>query len=224
MPDESRLRSEMVRIGRLLAEHELVCAAEGNLSARLDADRFLATPAGMRKGEMTPADLVIVDGQGRKVSGARAPSSELLLHLEIYRRRGEAAAVVHAHPITATAFTLAGRSLDVPLTPEAVVVLDRIAVAPYGMPGGPELAGTLAGIIERADAVLLDHHGAVTWGFDLIDAYNRMEVLEKTARTAAAAIAVGGLMPLPEHEVRRLREYREKVYLPRLRAAGAAGY
>lgn len=219
MPDENLLRAAVVRIGRLLAETGLVCAAEGNISVRLSGRRVLATPAGLRKGDLTVDDLVIVDEQGRRVAGSRLPSTELLMHLEVYRRRPDAAAVVHAHPITATAFTLAGRSLDVPLTPEAVVVLDRIVTAPYGMPGGPELAGTLAGIIEHADAVLLDHHGAVTCGVDVTDAYNKMEVLEKTARIAAAAVALGGLTPLPDREVQRLREYRRDVYLPKLRAA-----
>lgn len=222
MSEEQRQREAVVAVGRMLADNDLVCACEGNISVRLSADRLLATPAGMRKGELTPADLVVVDDAGRRICGTRSPSTELLMHLEIYRRRPDVAAVVHAHPITATAFTLAGRSLDVPLTPEAVVVLDRILTASYGMPGGPELAGTLAGVIERADAVLLDHHGAVTCGPDVWDAYNKMEIVEKTARTAAAAIAVGGLTPLPEAEVRRLREYRERVYLPRLRGSDAA--
>jgi L-fuculose-phosphate aldolase len=208
----------MISVGRAMQATGLVCAAEGNVSARLDAGRMLCTPAGLRKGELSEADLVVTDYEGRKVSGDRPVSTEIRLHLEVYRRRPDVAAVVHAHPETATAFTIAGVDLDLPISPEAVVVLDRIGLAPYGMPGTPDLPATLAGVVERTDVILLERHGAVCGGVDLWDALNRMETLEKTARLAAAALRLGRLRTLPDHEVARLRRYREEVYQPRLRA------
>jgi len=220
LSEEHKLRQTMVRVGKLMQEAELVCAGEGNLSCRLDNDRLLCTPSGLRKGDLVESDLVIVDRAGKRLRGTRSASSEIFMHLEVYNRRSDINAVVHAHPIVATAFTLAGRSLDIPMMPETVVVLGRIPTAPYGMPGTPELPATLAGIIEKNDVVLLDHHGAVTCGLNLFDAYNKMETLEKTARIALAAIQLGGIVPLPAHEVQRMVEFREKVWIPKLRAAG----
>lgn len=214
---EARLRRTMVEIGRQMQATALVCAAEGNLSVRLGTERMLCTPSMLRKGELSPEDLIITDLAGARISGTREPSSEIRMHVEIYRRRPDVRAVVHAHPITATAFTVAGLGLDIPMMPETVVVLDRIPTAPYGMPGGPELPATLAGIIETHDVVLLDHHGAVACGVDLWDAYNKMETLEKHARIAAEAMRLGGVVPLPGREVQRLAEYRRDVYLPKVR-------
>ncbi len=206
---DARPADEIVRVGRLLAEGRYVVAGEGNLSVRLDAGRFLITPAGARKGELAPEDVVAVDLDGRAVSGPRRPSSEWRLHAEIYRRRPDAGAVCHAHPPNATAFACARRTPPPSLLPEALLLLgDEVPLAPYATPGTDEVAASLAGRLDRGRALLLASHGAVTWADDLAEAFGRMEVLERLAEIALGAERLGGGVRLTHSEALRIREAR----------------
>src|SRR5512133_1615912 len=163
-PAERRLRRELVEIGRRLHARDLVGAAEGNLSVRLGPDRFLVTASGVSKGHLRPDDLVVVDGRGEPVRGTRRPSTELRMHLAAYAARPDVAAVIHAHPITAVALTVAGLPAPSDLVPEAAVTLGPIAVAPFATPGTDEVPASLGPLLAGHDALLLTRHGAVTLG------------------------------------------------------------
>lgn len=194
---EVGLRTSMCEIGRRLWERGLVGAAEGNLSARLETDRLLCTPAGASKGHLGPEDLVVIDDRGRPIAGG-TPSSEIKLHLAIYAARPDCQAVVHAHPPVATAFTLAGETIPDNLLPEAAYVLGPIATVPFAMPGTDEVPAAIAPYLEHHKTFLLSHHGAVVMGRDLEDAYNRMETLERIARIVLTAGLLGRPRPLPD--------------------------
>lgn len=175
----------------------LICAAEGNLSIRISPLRILATPAGVSKGHLKPADLVLVDRKGQPVEGG-TPSTELKLHLRIYDRRPDCHAIVHAHPAIATGFALAGEEIPDDLMPESATVLGSVAVVPFATPGTEELPDAIEPLLEDHKTFLLSHHGAVTLGRDIQDAYDRMETLERVARIYLTARLLGGAKPMPE--------------------------
>lgn len=206
--NESCVRREICRIGRMLHGRGYVAGTDGNISVRLSHDLVLCTPTSLCKGMMEPEDLVIVDLDGHQRNGTRHPSSELQMHLLFYGMRPEITAVVHAHPPTATGFAAAGISLEEALVAEVVTALGKIPLASYGMPGTHELSDALRPLIPRHNAILMAHHGVVTCGHNLIKAYMNMECVEHYARVALVARQLGA-QPLPEYEVRRLMEARE---------------
>ncbi|MBL8088536.1 MAG: class II aldolase/adducin family protein [Chthonomonas sp.] len=201
---EQKLRELMCEVGQRMLGAHLVCATEGNLSARMPDGRLLCTPRGVSKGHLKPEDLVVVDLAGTPF-GPGTPSSEILLHLEVYRQREDCMAVVHAHPPHATAFAVAGETIPDHLTPEASAVLGSVPLAPFGFPGTTAVPQSISRLIVDHKAILLSHHGAVTLGRDLLDAYYRMETLEATARLAWLTRALGGPSPLPADATERLR-------------------
>jgi L-fuculose-phosphate aldolase len=201
---ERRLRAELVELGRRLHARDLVGAAEGNLSARLGDDRFLVTGSGISKGHLAPADLVVVDGAGRVLCGTRRASTELRMHLAVYAARPDVTAVVHAHPITAVALTVAGVPPPSDLVPEAAVTLGPVAVAAFATPGTDEVPASLAPLLAGHDAILLERHGAITLGRSPTEAFERMETLERVARIALAARLLGRCEPLAPAAVDRV--------------------
>lgn len=203
-PAEKALRAELVEIGRRLHARDLVGAAEGNLSVRVGEDRFLVTGSGISKGHLAPADLVVVDARGAVVAGARRASTELRMHLAAYAARPDVVAVVHAHPLTAVALTIAGVPPPSDLVPEAAVTLGPIAVAPFATPGTDEVPASLAPFLASHDVILLERHGAITLGRSLLEAYERMETLERVARVAVAARLLGRCEPLAPAAVDRV--------------------
>lgn len=203
-PTETRLRRDLVEVCRRLHDRRLIGAGEGNVSCRLGKDRFLVTPSGVGKGSLRPADLVVVDAAGRRIRGRGRPSTELRMHLAAYAARPDVEAVVHAHPLTAVAFTVAGVPPPNDLLPEAVLVLGRIAVAPFATPGTDELPRSLAPFWNGHDVVLLERHGALALGRDLLQAFDRMETLERVCEVAARARLLGACEPLPEAAVRKV--------------------
>jgi L-fuculose-phosphate aldolase len=209
--DEAALRAEMVRVGRLLYERGLTVANDGNLSARLGEGWLLTTPAGSCKGMLEPGELVVVDMAGRPRDAGQRPSSELLLHLHVYRRRPDVQAVVHAHPPLAVACTLAGVSLEEPLLPEVIVLLGRIPTAPYARTGTAAMGEAIDALIAHHDAMLLDHHGSLTAGKTLLQAFLRTEQIEQAARILITARMLGGARPLPPGAVGELLELRRAM-------------
>jgi len=165
----------------------------------------VVTPSGVNKGFLKPADLVVVDLDGRLVKGHARPSSEVRVHLAAYWVRPEVGAVVHAHPPTAVAFTIAGVSLAQCVIPEAIITLGEVGVAPYVTPTTDALAAEVERLLVDHDVVMMDRHGSVTLGKDVFEAYDRLEALEHTARITFMARALGPLKPLPREEVERLR-------------------
>jgi L-fuculose-phosphate aldolase len=204
IPTERQLRQDMVRIGRLMSEKGWIAACDGNLSARMAADRILVTPAGACKGLLSEDDPIVCGLDGKKIEGNGEPSSELHMHLTIYRMREDVLAVVHAHPPVSTGFAAAGRELNLGLLPEVIVGLGSVPLAAYGTPGTPALGESLLPHVERHDAVLLANHGAVAWGEELFQAYCRMEKVEHFARITLVAELLGGARPLPRAEIETL--------------------
>jgi L-fuculose-phosphate aldolase len=201
---EKEQSRQICTIGRRMYARGLVVAAEGNLSVRLDAERIIVTPAGACKGDLEPDDLLVTDPNGNVLSGKRNPSSEIQMHLLYYRTRPDVGAICHAHPPTATGFAAAGRALEEAVLPEVIVCLGRIPLAPYGTPGTWELCAGLEPLVHNHDAILLENHGVVTCGPDLITAYQRMETVEQFARVMLTAEALGGPHLLPRAEVQKL--------------------
>lgn len=222
MKSERQHREEIVRFGRMLHERGYIAATDGNLSVRLEPDAILCTPTGMSKGMLEPEDLVVVDRSGHQLSGYRGVSSELGMHLLIYRLRPDCGGVVHAHPPTATGYAAAGLPLNQALVSEIVLALGRIPLAPYATPGTPELCDTLTPLIPQHDAILMANHGVVSYGQDLLRAYMNMETVEHFARIALVTHMLGRQQILNESEIAKLAEARVRYLAacePRQKAA-----
>jgi L-fuculose-phosphate aldolase len=212
---EHELRQEMVRVGRLLWERGYVAATDGNLSARLGSDRLMATASGLSKGFLSTNDLVMLRLDGSPVSSYRGrdqkPSSEISMHLEVYRQRPDVRAVVHAHPPMATAFSIAGVSLARCVIPEVVVTLGSIHTTEYATPGTGEVPESIRQSIKDYDAIILTHHGSLTVGRTLWEAYLRLEKVEHTAQITLAAQQLGRVQTLSPQAVEKLAEKRREL-------------
>jgi L-fuculose-phosphate aldolase len=207
---ETQLRRDLADYGRMLHNQRFVAATDGNLSIRLDHERVMVTPSGCSKGMMDPEEMVIVDLDGRKVSGSCKPSSEIVMHLTIYKMRPDVGAVVHAHPCTATAFASSGIALDQPLCSEIVITLGEVPLAPYATTGSQELSESLKPFIPSHNAILMANHGVVTYGHDLQQAYLRMEAVEHYAKIVLAARQLGSTRPLNAKQLEELHEVRSR--------------
>jgi L-fuculose-phosphate aldolase len=182
----------------------LIAGADGNISVRVDDDLIVVTPRGMPKAALETADLVLVSLAGEQLGGFRAPSSELDLHLRIYRERHDVGAVVHAHPPTATGFAVAGVPIPGNVLPESITLLGEVPVLPYATPGTGAVGEGVVPCLRDHGGVLLANHGAVTWGRDLGQAQVRMESLEHAARILLVARSVGEVTPLTAAQVAQL--------------------
>lgn len=207
---EEEHRRDICAAGRWIYEHDYVASTDGNISLRLDPRRILASPTGISKGMMAPEDLVITDLDGRKLSGSRNPSSELAMHLLIYRRRPDVNAVCHAHPPVATGYAAAGIPLNRAILCELVLALGSVPVAPYGTPGTSELTDALEPLVQSYDAILLANHGVVTCGHDLLTAFFRMETAEHFARVALVTELLGKQVLLSSGDVKKLLAARTR--------------
>ena len=213
--NERLLREEMVHIGRDMYQRDFISGAAGNISARLSPHTLLITPSGTHKGKLTPEQILTIDLDGNCVGGDAAcrPSSELPMHLEVYRQRPDVGAVIHAHPITCVALSLVGVSLQDVYIPEALVMLGPVPTTPYATPSSTENRDAIAGLIANHDAIILAHHGSLTIGRDLDDAYARLEILEHTAKTVALAYQMGMPRQLAKDAVQKLLDQRQKMGL-----------
>jgi L-fuculose-phosphate aldolase len=212
MPTERKHREEIVRYGRMLHERGFVAAMDGNLSVRLKSERILVTPTCLSKGAMRPADMVIVDLEGKRVAGRRNVTSEIGMHLLIYGMRPDVQAIVHAHPPTATGFAAAGIALTEPLVCEVVMGLGCIPLARYGTPGTSELSQTLEPYVPNYDAILMSNHGVVTYGDTLEHAYMKMETVEHFAQIALVTHLLGRQQPLKQVEIEKLMMARTRYF------------
>jgi L-fuculose-phosphate aldolase len=204
METQEQLKQDIVCICRMLHRKNYLAATDGNVSVRL-GDHLLITPSGVNKGIMEAEQVLTVDLTGAVIAGTGQPSSEIQMHLLAYRLRADVNAVVHAHLPYATACTLAGIDLLEPILPEVVITLGGIPTAPYATPGTAEVPEAIREYVQEYDAILLARHGAMTVGRDVVDAYNKMEKLEHTARVVLAARLQGPLPPLSAAEVEKLR-------------------
>jgi L-fuculose-phosphate aldolase len=199
----------LARTARRLWEAGLIAGADGNISVRLGPDRLMVTPRGLLKSELTPADMVEVALDGRRLRGFRRASSELDLHLRVYRQRPSCGAVIHAHPPTATGFAVAGIPLDTDVLAETVILLGAVPIVTYAQTGTVALGDRVEPLMASHHGVLLANHGAVTWGPDLAMARIRMESLEHAARILLTARHLGRVRRLTRRQVAALALLRE---------------
>ena len=205
---EDAFRADIVEVGRRLYARGYVASNDGNISIRLDDNTILTTPKSVSKGFMTTDMMVVVDLEGKKIRGTRDASSELLMHLEVYKNRPDARAVVHAHPPTATGFAVAGIPLDRAVLAEVVTTLGSIPIVEYGTPSTPELPAAVRKYIKAYDGLLLANHGALTVGPDVFGAYYKMETIEHFAKISLVARQLGREHLLSREEVTKLQDLR----------------
>src|ERR671913_429858 len=208
MTADQQARADIVEVGRRLWERGYVASNDGNISVRLDETHLMTTPKSVSKGFMTPDMMVVTDLEGKKISGQRDPSSELKMHLEVYRNRPDARAVVHAHPPTATGFAVAGIPLDRAVLAEVITTLGSIPIAEYATPSTQELPNAVRKYIKAHDGLLLANHGALALAGDVMSAYYRMETIEHFARISLVARTLGRENLLSREEVDRLQGLR----------------
>ncbi len=202
---------DIIETGRRVYNQGYVASNDGNISCRIDEDRILTTPTGMSKGFLKIEELVVTDMDGKKVSGVKNPSSELGMHIFLYRERPDIRAVVHAHPPTATGFSVAGIPLTECVLPEVVITLGAIPIAEYGTPGGSEISEPIRKWVKDYDAYLLENHGATTIGTSVMNAYYKMETMEHFAKIMLVARQLGGFNTLNAEQVQKLVQIRERM-------------
>ncbi len=205
---EQSLREQIVEVGRRLYARGYTASNDGNISVRLDERRLLMTPKSVCKGFMSADMMCITDLEGTKLAGDRDPSSEMQMHLEVYRQRPDAKAVVHAHPPIATGFAVAGIPLDRAVLAEVVTTLGSVPIAEYATPSTKELPEAVRKYVKAHDGMLLANHGALTLGVDLFGAYYKMETIEHFATISLVARLLGGERLLSRQEVDRLQGLR----------------
>jgi len=216
------LQAELADVAVRLHRMGWVANHDGNVTARLEPGRYLATPTATSKADITADGLLVVDEGGARITGRGKPFSELSLHLAVYRARPDVNAVVHAHPPTATGFAVAGLALDVPMLAEQVVSLGpRVPLVPFGAPGAGAVQA-LEPYLREVDAVLLTGNGALAWGRDLEQAYLRLELVEHLAKIALVARQLGGARPIPSAAMPALLEARRKAGLGLAAEGGGA--
>jgi L-fuculose-phosphate aldolase len=209
--EEAELRRRIVDVGRRLHDRFFVASNDGNISARLGENEYLVTPTSVNKGDMTPEHLLKVDGAGKVISGTLRPTSEMKMHLAVYRVRPDVRAIVHAHPPAATGFAACRIRLDQDVVlPEVIFGLGKIGFAEYATPTTEDLPKSVEREIPECDALLLANHGAITVADDVLQAFYRMEVLEMYARVRLVTKILGEAKTLAQPQVEELFRVRER--------------
>ena len=209
------IKIEMCEIGKRVYNRGMVAANDGNFSVKLRDNEFLCTPTGVSKGFMTPEYICKVDAEGNVIEANEGfkPSSEIKMHMRVYKEREDVKAVVHAHPMYATTFAVCGLPLTEPIMPEAVLSLGTVPLAKYGTPSTMEIPDAVSEYLPYYDAVLLENHGALSYADSLMGAYHKMESLEFYARLLYQAKMLGGPKELTDEQVKRLYGMRRQYGL-----------
>ncbi len=215
MVSEFEIKKQICEIGKRIYNKGMVAANDGNISVKISDNEFLCTPTGVSKGFMTPEYICKVDKDGNVLQANEGfrPSSEIKMHMRVYRERPDVKSVVHAHPIFATSFAIAGVPLTQPIMPEAVIALGCVPIAEYGTPSTNEIPDAVEKYLQHYDAVLLANHGALTYSDSLLNAYYKMESLEFYAELLYRAKQLGGPKELSQSQVLRLYEIRREMGL-----------
>lgn len=201
---EWQIKDQMCEIGRRIWQRGFCAGNEGNHSYRIADNRILCTPTGISKGQLRPADICTVDLDGKQLAGTRKRTSEINLHLAIYRARADVKAVIHSHPPHATAFAVAGMELPTCVHPEAEVFLGPVRMAKYVTPGDKRLGESILPFVKDSNTILLQSHGVVTFDADLEKAYYELEIVDAYARVLILARQVGGIRQLSANEMQEL--------------------
>ena len=216
MYNEYKIKMEMCEIGKRVYHRGMVASNDGNFSVKLNDDVFLCTPTGVSKGFMTPEHICKVDRNGDLIwsNGDFKPSSEIKMHMRVYQERKDVGAVVHAHPLYATTFAIAGIPLDKPILPEAIMTLGWVPVAKYATPSTPQVPESITEHLQFHDALLLANHGALTYSDTLLNAYLKMETVEFYAQILYQTQMLGSAQELSKDEVEKIYEMRRQSGLP----------
>jgi L-fuculose-phosphate aldolase len=214
--DEARrVKEEICDIGRRLWAREYVDGNGGNISCRVGPNEVICTPTGVSKGFLKPEMLCMVDLEGNQLAGTWKRTSEITTHLAIYKFTPEAKSVVHAHPVHATAFAMAGFEPPPCLIPEIEVFVGRVPLAPYATPGSPEMAKVIGPMAPKHQSIMMGNHGIICWGTSVEDAYFKMEITDAYCRTLVVAthIPTSG-STIPSDKMKELLEMKRKMGLP----------
>lgn len=214
-PEADALRAEIVSVGRKLWERSYVDGNGGNISARLGENCLLCTPTLMSKGDLQPADLCLCDLEGKMIAGSGRRTSELLLHVEIYKANACARAVVHCHPPHATAFAITGTPPPIGLVSEYEIFIGPVAMARYETPGTQAFAETVLPFVQDHNTILLANHGVVCWADTATHAEWLVEILENYCKTYLIAQQIGKpLRFIPDDKIREILELKRSMGLP----------
>lgn len=217
------IKQLIIDIGKRIWTRGYIASNDGNITVRINQNEIMTTPTGVSKGFMAPEMFIKMDMNGKILTPSKhyRPSSEVKMHIEVYKQREDINAVVHAHPPYCTSFAVAGIPLNKCVLPEAVLTLGGVPIAPYGTPSTKEIPDSIKPYVQNTDAILLANHGALTFGTDLINAYHRMETLEHSANIIFKAIQLGNVNMIPSEEVQKLLEIREQMNIPgRIKTCG----
>ena len=209
-----QIKQEICEVGHRLYAHGFVAANDGNISVKVSENEFYCTPTGVSKGSLTPDMIIKIDAEGNKLEGTLNPSSEIKMHLRVFRERPDVNAVVHAHPPVATAFTVAGIPLDRYILPEAVLTIGDVPTCEYATPSTMEIPDSLMPYIQEHDAFMLKNHGALTVGNTLTRAFFTMEEVEFNAKIMKHAMELGRIQEISEEKMYELMDLRVKMGIP----------
>ncbi len=210
---EHKLKEQICEIGRRLYNKGFAAANDGNITIRLNDKEILCTPTMVSKGFMKPDDICKVDYEGKQISGTRKRTSEVLLHLAVYKNRPDINAVVHCHPPHATAFAVAHEPIPKCVLPEVEVFLGEVAIAKYATPGDQRLPNSIVPYVKDCNTVLLANHGTVTWGPDLENAYFNTEIIDAYCRILILSKLLGRVNYFSCGENAELMEFKKRLKL-----------
>jgi L-fuculose-phosphate aldolase len=209
------IKQEIVGVGRKLWQRQYVDGNGGNISYRLTEEAVVCTPTLCSKADLTPSDMCLVDLEGNQLAGGRARTSEILLHLEIYKAVPQAKAVVHCHPPHATAYAITGHIPPNCIIPEMEVFVGRVAVSPYETPGTKKFAETVIPYARDHNTILLANHGIVCWADTVTHAEWYAEVVETYCNTLLIASQIGApISTIPADKTSDLLAIKQKLGLP----------
>lgn len=214
MKSPFEIKKEICEVGLKLWQKGFVAANDGNISVKISDNEYYCTPTGVSKASLTPDMIIKVDKDGKKLEGKLNPSSEIKMHMRVYRERPDVNAVVHAHPPVATAFTVADIDLDQYVLPEAVLTIGAVPTCDYGTPSTMEIPDSLDPYIHNHDAFLLRNHGALTVGCNLTKAFFVMEEVEFNAVICKHAMDLGAVHEISSEQLKKLMDLRKKMNLP----------
>jgi L-fuculose-phosphate aldolase len=214
MKSPFEIKKEICEVGLKLWQKGFVAANDGNISVKISDNEYYCTPTGVSKASLTPDMIIKVDRDGKKLEGKLNPSSEIKMHMRVYRERPDVNAVVHAHPPVATAFTVADIDLDQYVLPEAVLTIGAVPTCDYGTPSTMEIPDSLDPYLQDHDAFLLRNHGALTVGCNLTKAFFVMEEVEFNAVICKHAMDLGAVHEISRDQLAKLMDLRKKMNLP----------
>ncbi len=209
--NEYQLKQEICEIGRRVYAKGFAAANDGNISVRLSEREVLCTPTMMSKGFLKPADLCVVDYEGKQLRGTRKRSSEILLHLSVYKHRPDVQAVVHCHPPHATAFAVAGVPVPTCVLPEVEVFLGIVPTAIYETPGTQKFADTIVPHLKASNTIILANHGTVTFGPDLEKAYWNSEIIDAYCNILILSKQIGNVNYFTQGQTKELLDLKKRL-------------